>query len=181
VSELALEPQPEAAHLDDTLFLACGLAWCAGAIDVAAAVSHFSGSALYAVTFMGLAAAQFLLGVAIYRQAGRRLLIFGACLSLAVALIWIASCTTGLPVGSSPWTAQPVGTGGFIAGADEFALALIVACQLGAGRAGALTRGVKRVVSVAGIFLILLSSLILTLGSSHVSLAGPIRMLCHLG
>jgi hypothetical protein len=146
VSELALEPQPEAAHLDDTLFLACGLAWCAGAIDVAAAVSHFSGSALF-----------------------------------AVALIWIASCTTGLPVGSSPWTAQPVGTGGFIAGADEFALALIVACQLGAGRAGALTRGVKRVLSVAGIFLILLSSLILTLGSSHVSLAGPIRMLCHLG
>jgi len=55
-----------------------------------------------------------------------------------------------------------------LASADELLLAVLVVCQLGAGSAGALRRTLARSASAAGIFLILLSSVFFTLGSSHV-------------
>jgi hypothetical protein len=159
---------PRVAHLDDALFLAGGLAWCAGAIHVQAAISHFSEYVLYSVFFAVLAGAQFLLGIAIFRRLARTLLVYGAYMSLAIVLLWILSRTSGLPIGPERWRAEPAGTADILASADELLLAALVACQLGAGRFRGLRRTLVRSVTAVGTFLILLSSVFLTLGSGHV-------------
>jgi hypothetical protein len=154
-------------RFDDSLFLACALAWGASVIHVQTAIAHVREFVLFSVFFALLAAAQLAWGIALYRSASRRLMVVGAVGSVMVATLWVVSRTSGLPIGPVPWIPERVGTLDSIASADEAALALLMIFQLRPLRAGRLARSFKAVVSGAGAGLVLLSSLSLTL-TRHV-------------
>jgi hypothetical protein len=147
------------AELEDTVFIACGLAWCASLIHVQAAVEHLNEYALYAVFFALLAPLQFAWGVAVYRRPARILLRAGAVMSLLVAGLWLMSRTTGLPIGPEPWRPESVGAADSIATADELVMALLAFFPYGLGKNGVLRRRSRQAAAVAGLGLILLSSL----------------------
>ncbi len=151
------------APLEDRLFVACGLAWSASLIHVVAAFQHVSEYALYAVFFALLAPIQFAWGVALYRTRARGVLYVGAAMSLGVVALWIASRTTGLPIGPDPWKPEEVGALDAIATADEIVLALIAALELKRTH-GMFEAGVRRLAPVAGTVLVLLSSIALVAG-----------------
>jgi hypothetical protein len=153
-----------ARRLDDALFAACGLAWAAGLIHVRAAIDHIDEYVLYAIFFEALALGQLLWGAALYRAPKRGLLYAGAVVSVLVALLWVASRTSGLPIGPHPWRPEPVGALDVIATSDEVALALLAALHL----RPATPRRLRLAVVGAGVWLILLSSLTLTVpGHGH--------------
>lgn len=172
---IADAPAAEAAStssgrkLDERLFIACGLSWITALIHAQAAIQHVAEFALYAVFFVLLAAAQGLWGVAVYRRPSRWLLKVGGAISLAVVALWIASRTTGLPIGPDPGSPEPVGAVDSIATANEIALTVLVFFQLQSKNHGALVRGCNRVVIAAAMCLILLSSLALIPGHVHSS------------
>jgi hypothetical protein len=156
--------EQDRARLDDGLFIACGLAWAAGLIHILAAIQHVDEYVLFAIFFALLAPAQFAWGAALYRRPGRKLLIVGAAGCLMVAALWVASRTTGLPIGPDPWTPEPVGPIDALATADEVALVLVAAIQLARPARGALGRWCRYLVLGVGTCLILFSSLALVLG-----------------
>jgi hypothetical protein len=160
-----LPPVSAKARVDDRLFIVCGLAWASGLIHVVAAIQHVDEYLLFAVFFAFLAPVQFAWGVAIYRRPGRRLLIAGAVGSLMIAALWLASRTTGLPIGETPWAPEPVGAIDVLATADEVLLALMVFADFEPRRA--LSSAYRFVVAAAGTGLILLSSLALVAGNGH--------------
>jgi hypothetical protein len=147
----------DAGAIDDRLLVACGLSVGAGLIHVVAAVQHVEESVLQALFFEALAAAQLLWAIAVYRSPGRRLLTAGAAASVLVVALWLTSRTTGLP---GAWTPEPVGVIDSVASADELVLALLVVSQAAAV-------AWRRLLSGAGVWLIMLSSLAL-LGAEHV-------------
>jgi hypothetical protein len=154
--------------LSNRLLLACGLAWGAAAIHLQAAVEHVDEYVPYAVCFLLLALAQLLWGFAIGRAPTRRLLAAGALGSLMVVALWVVSRTSGLPVGPETWEPERVGALDSLASADEVLLALIVAFELGRGRAGMLLRACTQLATGAGVCLVLLSSLSLAYaGHAH--------------
>lgn len=159
-------PSLATRHLADSLFLACGLAWGAGLIHVQAAFGHAQESALHTVFFAVLACAQLSWGVAIYRGPSRRLLAVGAAVGLMVVGVWVASRTIGVPIGPGAWTPEPVGLSDSLASADEIVVALIVIFQLRPRGARLHSPGLSHAVAAAGVFLVLLSSLVATLGGS---------------
>jgi hypothetical protein len=157
----ALRPRPR--QLSDVLFIACGLSWAVGLIHVVAAAQHLEEYVLYAVFFDLLAVAQFAWGFALYRSPSRRLLHLGAAMSLGVVALWIASRTTGLPIGPEPWTPESIGTLDLIATADELVLTVLIAFELRAARRSSLGRVSRQLATAMGLCLILLSSLAATL------------------
>jgi hypothetical protein len=164
----AAVPGAAARQLDDSLLIVLALAWGAAFVHVEAAIEHLQEYGLFALFFALLAATQFCWGVALYRSPSRRLLIAGATLSLAVLGLWVVSRTSGVPLGPTPWTPEPVGVLDLIATGDEIVLALIVVMQLRSHSAGVLARGYRRGIIAAALCLILFSSLALTLGAhSH--------------
>ena len=170
------KPRP-ATPLDDSLFLAGALAWCAGGIHVDAAILVASENLAFSAFFAGLAIAQFMLGFAIIRRPGRRILILAAILNLAIVGLWIASRAGSITIGTDPVTPT-----GFIAGVNEIVLALVVLRHLRAERGGVPLRPVKHLLTMAGTFSILLSCLMLTFGPTSTSnVPGPVSFLCHLG
>ena len=64
------------------------------------------------------------------RPDDRRLLIAGAIGNLGVAAVWVASRTTGLPIGPHPGEPEPVGIKDLLASYDELLLAVVVAVLL---------------------------------------------------
>jgi hypothetical protein len=158
-------PAPtRAATIDDALFVACGLAWCAGLIHAVAAVGHVDEYLPAAVFFSFLAPAQAALGTALYRHASRNLLLAGAVGSALVVALWVVSRTSGLPVGPHPWVAEAVGPLDVIASADEVLLALLACLQLAGARGRRVRRSFRLPLLGAGAGLILLSLLALTAG-----------------
>lgn len=149
----------DARRVEDRIMIACGLALGSGLIHVIAAVQHLAGYAPYTVFFEVLALAQFWWAIAIYRSARPRLMINGAVVSLGVVLIWLASRTVGLPIGPQPWRPEPVGVLDVVASADELVLALVVMFQLMPSSDRPVVVVCRRIVTGAGIWLILLSSL----------------------
>lgn len=159
---------PLAPRLDDRLFVLCGLAWAAGLIHVVAAIDHVEESLLYAAFFALLAPAQLGWGALVYRRHTRRLMRAGAMLSLAVAATWLASRTTGMPVGPERWQPEPVGPLDAVATADEVALALLAFVQLRGAPNGTAAGAIGHLTAAAGVGLILLSSLAVALvGHAH--------------
>jgi hypothetical protein len=159
-------PAPRARQIEDWLLIACGLSWGAGLIHVKAAVDHLDEYVLYSVFFECLAVFQLVWGVVLYRSPSRRLMLAGAATSLGVVLLWIASRTTGLPIGPTPWSPEPVGAIDVIASADEAVLALLVLVQLRSWDTRALVRASRYLVIAAGLVLILVSCLSVT-GAGH--------------
>jgi hypothetical protein len=157
-----------APRVEDAIFIACGLAWCASLIHVQAAIAHLSENALYALFFALLAPLQFIWGLAICRRPAPALLRAGAVMSLGIAGLWLATRTTGLPVGSSHWRPEPVGAGDSLATADEVVTAFLCLYPSGLTSSVFLRRGLRKAVMAGGLGLILFSSLALAiLGAGH--------------
>jgi hypothetical protein len=153
------ELSADEAELDSPVPILCGLAWAAALIHVEAAIGHVGEGTLHVLFFVLVANAQFAWGVLAYRLRDTRLLWAGAVGSVAVVAVWLASRTTGVPVGPDAWQPEPVGLLDSIATADELVLALLVAL-------GSLAVARKVLTGVA-VALLLLSSLSLTGGSVH--------------
>jgi hypothetical protein len=154
-------------RLNERLFIACGLAWVTGLIHFEAAIQHIDEYLLYSLFFVLLAAAQCLWGIAVYKSPSRKLLAAGVTMSLMVAVLWILSRTSGLPIGPQSWTPEPIGALDSIATANEIVLALLLFLQLRPSATGALARGCMRVATGTALCLILLSSLALIGGHAH--------------
>ena len=60
----------------------------------------------------------------------RRLLVAGAAGNSALAIVWVLSRTTGLPIGPHPGEPEPVGIKDMLATYDELLLAIVVAVLL---------------------------------------------------
>jgi hypothetical protein len=151
-------------QLDDALLLLCGVAWAAGLIHIQAAISHADGAQLQATLFVILATAQLCWGALLYQAPSRGLLRTGAVMSIAAALVWLASRTSGIPVGPGAWTPEPVGALDVAATLDEVVLALLACLRL-RGRRDARRSLAQSAVVGAAILAILLSSLALASGA----------------
>jgi hypothetical protein len=160
----SLPSSADTAHVDDRLFILCGLAWASGLIHVVAAVQHVDEYLLFAIFFAWLAPVQFAWGVAVYRRPSSRLLTLGAVGSALIALLWLVSRTSGLPIGESPWRPEAIGPLDVLATADEVVLAVMVFLQLASLPRAALARVAGYLAGAAGTVLILLSSLALVAG-----------------
>jgi hypothetical protein len=79
-------------------------------------------------------------------------------------LLWIVSRTVGLPIGPERWTPESVGAIDSIASADELVLSLLVMFQLQAPNVRTAAVAGRRIVTAAGLWLIMLSSLALIAG-----------------
>jgi putative NADH-flavin reductase len=122
--ELSLDRQQQ-------LMLAA-LAWASAFIHVDAAAHHYSEWVLYGVFFTVLAPLQVIWGgLVLQRPHDRRLLWLGGAVSVLVALTWMMSRTTGIPIGPTPWKPEAVGWHDVMATLDEVALAVAAAGLLG--------------------------------------------------
>jgi len=138
----------------------------ASLIHVDAAVQHYHEYVLFVVFFVVLALVQLAWGVAVCLRPSPALLRFGAVGSLLVALLWVTSRTTGLPLGPERWEPESVGAFDSIATADELLLAVLVFFPTGLGTRGVVQRGSRQGALAAGLVLVLLSSLALV-GGGH--------------
>jgi len=96
----------------------------AAVIHAAQAPSHFAEWWTAGVTFVGLAAAQALLGAAAAIWADRRVWLLAQAVSLAAIGLWAISRTVGLPVGPEVGEPEPVGRADLVAVALEAATVL---------------------------------------------------------
>lgn len=84
------------------------LTTAAAAIHFAVAPEHFDEGWAFGAFFATTAWVQILWALLVVRSGHRRLLLAGAAGNLAIALVWAASRTTGLPVGPEPGTREAV-------------------------------------------------------------------------
>ena len=98
-----------AARLEQAIVLLAALSWTAALIHAVVVPEHWTEYRPYGICFAVLAAAQAAWSIALFRRPARHVLRAGAALSAGVIVVWALSRTTGLPVGPSPWTAEPVG------------------------------------------------------------------------
>jgi hypothetical protein len=80
----------------------------AAAIHFAVTPAHFDEDWAFGVFFAAAAWSQVLWALLVVHSNRRRLLITGAAGNLAIALVWVASRTTGVPLGPSPMTREAV-------------------------------------------------------------------------
>jgi hypothetical protein len=96
------------------------------AVHIAVAPEHFHEYLAYGIFFTLLAMAQLGVAVAFLLGPPRRLLVEVAIATAAVVLLWIASRTTGLPIGAERWTAEEVGLLDVVATTAE--VITVIAC-----------------------------------------------------
>jgi hypothetical protein len=156
-----------AHRLDDALFIAVGLSFGSGLIHVQAAFWHLHEYLPFAIAFAVLAAAQFAWGAAVYRRPAPWLLGAGALVSSAVAGVWLASRTSGLPIGPEPWQPEPMGAADLIATANEVVLCLLVLVPLWGHRGRSLPRAAQLAASGLGVALLSVSSLTFMFSGGH--------------
>jgi hypothetical protein len=119
---------------------------------------------LFGVFFAALAAIQLAWGSWIFSHPAPAGLRGGACLAVAVAMLWLCSRTVGLPIGPTPWQPEGAGALDVAATSDELVLAFL---------ALALIRGdeaVERALRLArwpAAWLLVLSGVALFLGGHH--------------
>ena len=93
--------------------------------------SHFREYWLFGLLFAIVAPAQVAWAEVVRRRPDdRRVLLAGALGNLGIAAVWVASRTTGLPVGPHPGEPEPVGIKDLLATYDEVLVAIIVAVLL---------------------------------------------------
>src|SRR6266536_3519800 len=126
---------PVSVSLDARLLLmACSVG--AAVVHADVITSHFQVSALYGWFFVLSALTQLAWGLLVVRQPDRALLATGAVGNGLIVVLWLATRTTGLPIGPTPWQAESVG--GFDVLATVLELALVVgSVVLLAGTTGA--------------------------------------------
>lgn len=117
-----------AGHASGVVLALSGLAASAGTIHVVAAVEHAGISRQLGMFFALTATAQLVAARALYRAPDdHRTLALVAGGSITVALLWIFSRTTGLPVGPDAGTVSSVGVADTIVTLQEVALAGLAA------------------------------------------------------
>jgi hypothetical protein len=167
-----MQPDPdsrtdaEAGRVEDGILTASGLALGAALIHAAAAVVHLPHYWPEGAFFAVLAAGQTALSVGLYRSKRSYPLVLAIVTSISVAMLWVLSRTSGLPVGPEPWRPEPVGPVDVIASADEVVLALLAALQLRALSPRATVVACKRFAVGLGVVLIMLSALVVS-GIKH--------------
>jgi hypothetical protein len=102
------------------------LSTSAALIHFAVLPEHFQEHALFGVLFALTALLQLAWSALVVRRPSRRLLQAGAVGNLGVAVVWLLSRTTGLPLGPEPWVPETVGV------ADSLATAFEVLIVIGA-------------------------------------------------
>jgi len=113
------------ANLTGTVLALSGLSLSAGTIHLVATSQHLDVVWTLPVFFAVVGAVQLYLAWAYYRSPeDRELLLTGAGVNGAVALLWLVSRTVGLPFGPEAGT-QGVGASDTIASLQEFALAAV--------------------------------------------------------
>ena len=122
--QLSSAPEHPAAreHAFTAPFALAALSAGAGVAHAAVINEHLREFWLFGLFFIGAAAAQITWAGLILRKANRRLIKAGAFGNAFVVLLWIASRTTGLPLGPDRWTPERVGSIGVIATGMELAL-----------------------------------------------------------
>lgn len=142
-----------------------GLAASAGVIHLVAMVEHVGADWELAVFFALVGSAQLAAGWLIWRDlAGARLLKLVALGSAAIALLWVLSRTTGVPLGPNAGEVSPVGVGDTIATVLEVALAALVAVVL--------RRGQERVAWLSSAIAIRLTFAVLSLALMLAAVGG---------
>lgn len=135
------------------------LRYAAGALSLTAAVIHFAAAPghlqewwAYGLFFLAVATAQGFYAVLLLRGAGPRLLLAGILGNLAVAALWGATRTVGVPfVGPHAWEAEAVGATDLAATSVELALVAALVALL-ARRYRKLAGGLLLGLCVAGVF-----------------------------
>lgn len=98
----------------------------AGFIHAMITPEHFQEGALVGLFTLAMTLGQMAVVVLALNRPSRALWRGGLVGNMAVLAIWAASRSTGLPVGSAPWTAEPVGLLDLACAAYE--VALIASC-----------------------------------------------------
>lgn len=92
-------------------------------IHAAVVPEHLTEATLYGVLFLALAVAQLAFADALFRSPTPALLTASVGLNAVVTLMWLASRTTGLPLGPHPFHRQAVGLLDVLCSAAQVALA----------------------------------------------------------
>jgi hypothetical protein len=135
VTDVPIEHVPSSAvSLPHGALALAGLASTAGVIHLVATVEHLGIDWELAVFFALVGTAQLAAGWRIYRSAaGTRLLTLLAAGSIAIALLWVFSRTSGIPVGPEADRVSKVGVGDTIATLLELAFAALIGVILWRG------------------------------------------------
>jgi hypothetical protein len=115
------------------LLPAAALSLTAALIHASVAPAHFAEYWAFGIFFAIIAALQLIWAELVRRGASPGILWAGAAANLAVALIWLASRTIGLPIGPDAGQAEGLGLHDLLATLDELGIAALVAVGL-AGR-----------------------------------------------
>ncbi len=142
-----------------------GMAATAGVVHLVAMVEHIAEDWGLAVFFALVGAAQVAAGWRIYRNAAdARLLKLVALGSVAVALAWVWSRTTGMPFGPEAGRVAKVGVGDTIATLLELGFAALAAVVL--------TRGEQAVAWLSGAMGVRLTCAVLSLALMMAAVGG---------
>src|SRR5215208_3514729 len=126
--QVAIAADPASERL---ALAAAGLSLGAALIHASVTAAHFREYWLFGLLFAIVAPLQLAWAELVRRRPrDRRLLAVGALGNGAVAAVWIASRTTGLPIGPNPGESEPLGVKDVLATADELVCAAIVAVLL---------------------------------------------------
>lgn len=122
---------PQPASVPGRVLALVGLAATAGVIHLVATVEHVGDDWPLGVFFALVGSGQLLAARSIYRRPDdRRVLKAVAAGSVAIALLWLLSRTTGLPFGPRAGKVSSVGAADTIATLQELAFAAIVAATV---------------------------------------------------
>ena len=102
----------------------------AGVIHLAVAPAHFQEFFPFGLFFVGVGVAQLALAAALALRPERWMLASGLAGSLAVASLWLASRTVGLPIGPDPGRPEEVGMADLVCTSLEVATAASLALLL---------------------------------------------------
>lgn len=119
-----------------TLIVAAAIATLvAGGIHLGAADAHLSASRLSGGFFLVVGLAQAVWASLVLRRPRPAVVLAGIAGSAAVVGVWLASRTTGLPLGPHPWEPETVGAADALASALEVAVVVLAGRALIEGRA----------------------------------------------
>jgi hypothetical protein len=123
-------PEVGGTPVASVIVLIAGVSFVAGVIHVGASISHAREFPLYTPVFALFAASQMIWAVGVTRRCSRRVLILGGALNLAIAGLWVASRTVGVPIASHPWAPESVGAADLVATVAETMIVIGTGCVL---------------------------------------------------
>lgn len=172
MSELGLRAKPSVHHgppaaivhssatrrEEGTVALIAALAAMGGLVHLGAAVDHFAEFAPYTAAFSAIAACQVGWAALLLRRTSTRLLLGGCALNAAVAGLWLASRTVGVPIAPHAWVPEPVAIADLVETGSEIVMTL-AAWSVAMAPRQKLARSVSERVTPLIVFMLLLCAL----------------------